>query len=197
MVRNLKRSLIKTGILNVRVYRQVGTLVNLYKPKYQDRLGKPVSVIDEGRHYVPLTMNISKNPGDDDTAIEAVSSGSRAHNRTKTGGPIEGLEIIITGTIGIDPPVMTGITGVHGQYRSDKLSPGTYIVTLIKNDYHVVCPMTVHPDKITNAGISISIPDKNTDANVPPAPESDWSNAKNVIHGRIHEMDSFSWPAFE
>ena len=166
--------------------------VNLYKPKYQDRLGKPVSVIDEGRHYVPLTMNISKNP--DDNSNRGGVLRFRAHNRTKPRGPMEGLEIIITGAVGIDPPVVTGITGVHGQYRSDKLSPGTYIVTLIKNDYHVVCPMTVHPDKITNAGISISIPDKNTDANVPPAPESDWSNVKNVIHGRIHEMIPL-WPA--
>lgn len=166
--------------------------VNLYKPGYQDRLGKPVSVIDEGRHYVPLTMNISKNP--DDNSNRGGVLRFRAHDRTKPGGPMEGLEIIITGTVGIDPPVVTGITGVHGQYLSDKLSPGTYIVTLIKNDYHVVCPMTVHPDKITNAGISLSIPDKNTDASVTPAPESDWSNVKNVIHGRIHEMIPL-WPA--
>ena len=162
-------------------------VVNIYKLGYEDRLGKPVSVIDDGRHYVPLTMNISKNS--DDNSNRGGVLRFRAHNRTKPGGPMEGLEIIITGAVGIDPPVVTGITGVHGQYLSDKLSPGPYIVTLIKNDYHVVCPMTVHPDKITNAGISLSIPDKNTDANVPPAPESDWSNAKNVIHGRILAMD--------
>ena len=161
--------------------------VNLYKSGYQNRLGKPVSVIDDGRHYVPLTMNISKKPDDDSNRGGVLRF--RAHNRTKPGGPMEGLEIIITGAVGIDPPVVTGITGVHGQYLSDKLSPGNYIVTLIKNDYHAVCPMTVHPDKITNAGISLSISDKNTDANVPLAPESDWSNAKNVIHGRILAMD--------
>lgn len=166
--------------------------VNLYKPGYEDRVGKPVTVIDDGRHYVPMTMNISKNP--DDNSNRGGVLRFRAHNRTKPGGPMEGLEIIITGTVGVDPPVITGISGAHGQYRSDKLSPGTYIVTLIKNDYHVVCPMTVHPDKITNAGISFSIPDKNTDANVKPAPESDWSNVKNVIHGRIHEMIPL-WPA--
>lgn len=39
-------------------------VVNIYKPGYEDRVGKPVSVIDDGRHYVPLTMNISKNPDD-------------------------------------------------------------------------------------------------------------------------------------
>lgn len=32
-------------------------VVNIYKPGYRDRLGKPVSVVDDGRHYVPLTMN--------------------------------------------------------------------------------------------------------------------------------------------
>ena len=166
--------------------------VNLYKLGYEDRVGKPVTVIDDGRHYVPMTMNKAKNP--DDNSNRGGVLRFRAHNRTKPGGPIEGLEIIITGTVGVDPPVITGISGAHGLYRSDKLSPGPYVVTLIKNDYHVVCPMTVHPDKITNAGISFSIPDKNTDANVKPAPESDWSNVKNVIHGRIHEMIPL-WPA--
>ena len=161
-------------------------VVNIYKPGYEDRVGKPVSVIDDGRHYVPLTMNISKNP--DDNSNRGGVLRFRAHNRTKPGGPIEGLEIIITGAVGVNPPVVTGVSGVHGQYQSDKLSPGAYIVTLIKNDYHVVCPMTVHPDKITETGISLSIPDKNTDANVPQAQESEWANAKNVIHGRIHEM---------
>lgn len=167
-------------------------VVNIYKPGYEDRLGKPVSVIDDGRHYVPLTMNISKNP--DDNSNRGGVLRFRAHNRTKPGGPMEGLEIIITGTVGGDPPVVTGISDVHGQYQSDKLSPGTYIVTLIKNDYHLVCPMTVHPDKITKASIFLPIPDKNTDANVPQAPESDWSNTKNVIHGRILAMDPSHTP---
>ena len=40
-------------------------VVNIYKRGYEDRLGKPVSVIDDGRHYVPLTMNQLKNPDDD------------------------------------------------------------------------------------------------------------------------------------
>ena len=162
-------------------------VVNIYKRGYEDRVGAPVSVIDDGRHYVPLTMNKTKISGDDDNRGGVLRFS--AHNRIKPRGPMEGLEIIITGTVGIDPPVVTGITGVHGQYLSDKLSPGTYIVTLIKNDYHVVCPMTVHPGKITDARMFFSIPEKNTDANVLPAQESDWSNAKNVIRGRILAMD--------
>ena len=167
-------------------------VVNIYKQGYEDRLGKPVSVIDDGRHYVPLTMNISKNPNADSNGGGVLRF--RAHNRTKPGGPMEGLEIIITGTVGLNPPRITGTSGVHGLFQSDKLSPGTYIVTLIKNDYHIVCPMTVHTDKITNASIYLSISDKNADADITPAPESDWSNVKNVIHGRIHEMIPL-WPA--
>ena len=161
-------------------------VVNIYKKGYEDRLGKPVTVIDDGRHLVPLTMNKSKISSDHDNRGGVLRF--LAHNRTKLGGPMEGLEIKITGTVGLDPPVVTGISGVHGQYRSDKLSPGTYIVTLVKNDYSVVCPMTVHADKITDARIQFPIPDRNKGANVPPAQESDWSNSKNVIRGRILEM---------
>lgn len=106
-------------------------VVNIYKPGYENRVGKRVSVIDDGRHYVPLTMNKVKIAGNDDNRGGVLRF--RAHNRTKSGGPIEGLEIIITGAVGIDPPVVTGVTGVHGRYLSDKLSPGIYIVTLIKS----------------------------------------------------------------
>ena len=161
-------------------------VVGIYKPGYQDRVGTSISVIDNGRHYVPLTMNKAKNPDDDSNRGGVLRFW--AYKRTKSGGPMEGLEIIITGTVGVDPPVVTGISGAHGLYRSDKLSPGTYIVTLIKNDYSLVCPMTVHSEKITDARIFLPIPDKNTDANVPQAQESDWSNVKNVIRGRIFEM---------
>ena len=164
-------------------------VVNIYKPGYEDRLGKPVSVIDDGRHYVPMTMNISKNPDDDSNGGGVLRFW--AYNRTKTGGPMEGLEIIITSTAGLNPPRITGTSGVHGLFQSDKLSPGTYIVTLVKNDYHIVCPMTVHTDKITDARIFLPIPDKNTETDVSQAKEkeSEWSNAKNVIRGRIFEMD--------
>ena len=163
-------------------------VVNIYKQGYQDRLGKPVSVIDDGRHYVPLTMNISKNPDDDSNRGGVLRFW--AYNRTKPGGPMEGLEIIITSPAGLNPPRITGTSGVHGLFQSAKLSPGTYTVTLIKNDYHIVCPMTVHTDKITDARIFLPIPDKNTETDVSQAKEkeSEWSNAKNVIRGRIFEM---------
>ena len=167
-------------------------VVNIYKPGYEDRVGKPVSVIDDGRHYVPLTMNKAKNPDDGSNGGGVLRFW--AYNRAKRGGPMEGLNIIITGTAEPDPPRITGISGAHGLYQSDKLVPGTYIVTLIKNDYSLVCPMTVHPDKITDARIFLPIPDENTDANVPQVEESDWANAKNVIHGRILEMDPSDAP---
>lgn len=162
-------------------------VVNIYKPGYQDRLGKPVSVIDDGRHYVPLTMNISKNPDDDSNQGGVLRFW--AYNRAKPGGPMEGLEIIVTGTAGPDPSRIIGISGAQGLFQSDKLSPGTYIVTLIKNDYSLVCPMTVQADRITDARVFLPIPEENTDANVPSAQESEWSNVKNVIHGRVLLMD--------
>ena len=167
-------------------------VVNIYKPGYEARLGTPVSVIDNGSHYVPLTMNKTKTSGDDDNRGGVLRFS--AYKRTKPGGPMEGLEIIITGTVGPDPPEATGVTDVRGQYLSNKLSPGIYIVTLIKNDYYTICPMTVHPDKITDAYMSFSIPEKNTDADIPPAQESDWSNAKNAIRGRISAMDTSRTP---
>ena len=161
--------------------------VNIYKDGYQDRVGKPVSVIDDGRHYVPLTMNIAKNPNDGSNGGGVLRFW--AYNRTKPGGPMEGLEIIITGTVGLNPLRITGTSGAHGLFQSDKLSPGAYIVTLIKNDYHIACPMTVHADKITDARIFLPIPDKNTETDVSQVKESEWSNAKKVIRGRIFEMD--------
>ena len=162
-------------------------LVNVYKPGYEERLGQPVSVVDGGRHYVPLTMNESKN-----LDVNSNRGGVLrfwVYNRAKPGNPMEGLEIKIARTVGLDPPMVTGISGVHGQYRSDKLTPGTYIITLIKDGYYTVCPMTVHADRITDARIQFPVPDRNTDADsVPHAQESDSSNAKNVIRGRVLEM---------
>ena len=169
-------------------------VVNIYKPGYEDRVGKSVSVVDDGRHYVPLTMNTSENSSVDNNRGGVLRFW--AYNRTKPGGPIEGLEIIITRTLGpdeprikIDTPPVTGITSAAGHYRSDKLRPGPCIATLIRNDYHVLCPMTVYADKITDTRIFLPIPDKNADADVPQAQESESSDAKNVIRGRILEMD--------
>ncbi|RKU19171.1 hypothetical protein C6503_08105 [Candidatus Poribacteria bacterium] len=167
-------------------------VVNIYKPGYEDRVGKPVSVIDDGRHHVPLTMNKVKISGDNDNRGGVLRFS--AHNLIKPEGPMEGLEIRITGAVGLDPPVVAGITDVQGHYRSDKLSPGPYIVTIIKNDYYTICPMTVYPGKITDARMFFSIPEKNTEADVPPAQESDWSNAKNVLRGRILAMDPSDTP---
>ena len=167
-------------------------VVNIYKPGYEDRVGKPVSVIDDGRHHVPLTMNKVKIAGDNDNRGGVLRFS--AHNLIKLEGPMEGLEIRITGTVGLDPPVVAGITDVQGQYRSDKLSPGIYIVTIIKNDYYTIFPMTVHPGKITDARMDFSIPEKNTAADVPTTEESDWSNAKNVLRGRILVMDPSGTP---
>ena len=137
-------------------------VVNTYKAGYQDRLGNPVSVIDNGRHYVPMTMNrlgIDKN-------LDGVLRFS-ARNRTRRGGPIEGLEIKITGE-GPDPVIVTGTSDTNGRYRSEKLAPGGYLVTLSKDDYYAICPMTVHAGKITHAHVDFSMPDENAEPNLSP-----------------------------
>ena len=158
-------------------------VVNIYKQGYQDRIGKPVSVIDEGRHYVPLTMNRLDIDENRDGLLRF-----QVYNHGRRGGPIEGLEIKITGTVGVEPPVVTGISDARGQYESDKLSPGNYIITLIKDDYYAIYQMTVHADKITKAFVQFPMPDENTEPSPPNAQESESSHAKNVIRGKIREM---------
>ncbi|MDE0684778.1 MAG: sigma-70 family RNA polymerase sigma factor [Candidatus Poribacteria bacterium] len=66
-------------------------VVNIYKPGYEDRVGKSVSVIDDGRHHVPLTMNKVKIAGDDEDRDGVLRF--LAHNRVKPKGPIEGLRL--------------------------------------------------------------------------------------------------------
>lgn len=164
-------------------------LVSVYKPGYQDRIGKPVSVVKHGRHFVPLTMNKSKN------IISAFLFGGKqggvlrfsVHSRAKRAIPLEGIEIKITK----NESVLTGISNAAGQYRSDRLPAGDYIVTVDKDDYHVVCPMTVHEDKITVAYINIPIADENLDFNILPARKSNRLHAENFLRGKIREMVPF------
>ena len=170
-------------------------LVSVYKPGYEDRIGKPVSVVEDGRHYVPLTMNKAENIV---SAFQnSLGSNKRdgvlrfsVHSRAKPVVPLGGVEMKITGD-GPNPLVYTGVSDANGQYRSDRLLPGNYRVTVDKNDYHVVCPMTVHEGKITDAHIMLSAPDGNLDANVPPAQESGKIKNKNILRGKIREMIPF------
>ena len=175
-------------------------LVNIYKPGYEDRVGEPVSVIDGGRHYVPMTMNKSENILSRLQNFFSVG-GKRGgvlrfwvHSRTKPVVPIDGVEIKITRSRGLDPLVVTGTSGADGQYRSDKLPQGRYIVTLSKNGYQGVCPMAVQEGRITDARIQLPIPNRNADSDVPSAQKSDQLNGKNIIRGKIREMVPFEIP---
>ena len=171
-------------------------LVSIYKPGYQDRVGKPVSVIDGGRHYVPMTMNKSKNlvntllnlPGGNKNRNGVLRFS--VYSNTKPAVQLEAVEIKITAG-GPDPLVVTGISNALGQYRSDGLSPGRYVVTIDKDDYHVVCPVTVYRNRITKVHIQLPDPNRIADSNVPPAPESDALKGKNIIRGKIREMIPF------
>jgi hypothetical protein len=171
-------------------------LVNIYKPGYEDRVGKPVSVIDGGHHYVPMTMNKSEN------IVNTLGNflGANRHrsgvlrcsvySNTKPAVPLEGIEIKIAGD-GPDPLVVTSISNARGQYRSDGLPRGSYTVIVDKDDYHVVCPMTVYKDRITKVHIQLPAPNRIVDSNVPPAQESDKLKGKNIIRGKIREMIPF------
>ena len=168
-------------------------LVNVYKPGYEDRVGMPVSVIDGGRHYVPLTMNKAENIV---SAFQNLLGGGGkrggvlrfwVYSNTKPAVPLDGVEIKITR----NESVITGISNTAGQYRSDRLPAGGYIVTIDKDDYHVVCPMTVHENRITDARITLSTPNKIADSGVPSAQESGKLKAKNVLRGKIREMVPF------
>lgn len=171
-------------------------LVNLYKPGYEDRVAKPVTVIDDGRHYVPMTMNKYENILGTLQNFFGVGRNQRGvlrfsvYSNTKPAVQLEGIEIKITGG-GPDPLVVTGISSALGQYRSDGLPPGGYVVTIDKDDYHVVCPVTVYKDRITKAHIQLRDPNKIADANVPPAQELDALKEKNIIRGKVNEMFPF------
>ena len=174
-------------------------LVNLYKQGYEDRVGKPVTVIDDGRHYVPMTMNKYENilgVLGNFLGVDRNRSGVlrfSVYSNTKPAVPLEGIEIKITAG-GPDPLVVTGISNALGQYRSDGLPPRGYIVTIDNDDYHIVCPVTVYKDRITKAHIQLPAPDGMVDSNVPPAQESEKLNGKNIIRGKIREMTPFPTP---
>ena len=171
-------------------------LVNLYKPGYEDRVGKPVTVIDGGRHYVPMTMNKFENVINTIGNFLGVDRNRRGvlrfsvYSNTKPAVQLEGIEIKITAD-GPDPLVVTGISNALGQYRSDELPPGGYIVTIDNDDYHLVCPVTVYKDRITKTHIQLPDPNQIADANVPPLQDPDKLKGKNIIRGKVNEMTPF------
>ena len=171
-------------------------LVNLYKPGYEDRVGKPVTVIDDGRHYVPMTMNkyenilsrfgnflgVDRNRG----GVLRLS----VYSNTKPAVQLEGIEIKISAD-GPDPLVVTGISNALGQYQSNGLPAGGYVVTIDKDDYHLVCPITIYKDRITKVHLQLPAPNGIVDANLPPLQEPDKLKGKNIIRGKVNEMTPF------
>lgn len=171
-------------------------LVSLYKPGYEDRVGKPVTVIDDGRHYVPMTMNKYENILGKLGNFLGVDRNRQGvlrfsvHSNTKPAVQLEGIEIKIAAG-GPNPLVVTGISNALGQYRSDGLPAGGYIVTIDKDDYHVVCPVTVYKDRITKVHLQLPAPNGIVDADLPPVQEPDKLKGKNTIRGKVNEMTPF------
>ena len=171
-------------------------LVSIFKPGYQDRVGKPVSVIDGGRHYVPMTMNKSENLVNRFLNFFGVDRNRRGvlrfsvYSNTKPAVQLEGIEIKISAH-GPDPLVVTGTSNALGQYRSDRLPAGGYTVTIDKDDYHVVCPVTIYKDRITKVHLQLPTPNGIVDANLPPLQEPDKLKGKHTIRGTVNEMTPF------
>ena len=171
-------------------------LVNFYKPGYEDRVGKPVTVIDDGRHYVPVTMNKYENILGRLGNFLGVDRNRRGvlrfsvYSNTKPAVQLEGIEIKIAAD-GPDPLVVTGISNALGQYRSDGLPPGGYVVTIDKDDYHVVCPVTIYKDRIAKVHLQLPAPNGIVDANLPPLQEPDKLKRKHTIRGKVNEMTPF------
>ncbi len=170
--------------------------VNIYKQGYEDRLGKPVLVIDDGRHYVPLTMNKSGNLVN--TLLNLLGGNKNqngvlrfsVYSNTKSAVQLEGVEIKISAG-GPDPLVLTGISNALGQYRSDKLPARGYIVTIDKDDYHVVCPVTIYKDRITKVHLQLPTSNGIVDADLPPLQKLEKLKDKNIIRGKVNEMTPF------
>ena len=171
-------------------------LVSIYKPGYQDRIGKPVSVIDGGRHYVPMTMNKHENILSRFRNFLGVDRNRTGvlrfsvYSNTKPAVQLEGIEIKISAH-GPDPLVVTGTSNALGQYRSDRLPAGGYTVTIDKDDYHIVCPVTIYKDRITKVHLQLPTSNGIVDANLPPLQKPEKLEEKNIIRGTVNEMTPF------
>ena len=178
-------------------------LINIHKSGYQSRIGKPVSVIDGGVHYVPLTMNKqediftkvqnlfrAKEPQGGTLQLQVTTSSPQSV-------PIENADIrirnvdLIAERVKRDPNLIAdievpGTSDADGQYRRDNLPSGLYFVTVSKDSYHTIFSMTVRENRMTTATVKFPISNGTVDTNVLPSQETD---AKWVIRGKIFETD--------
>jgi hypothetical protein len=124
-------------------------LINIHKPGYQRRIGKPVSVTNGGVHYVPLTMNKqeniftkfqnlfrSKEPQGGTLQLQITTQSPKP-------APIKDTEVKIwqIGVNRADKIEITGMSDANGQYRRDNLPSAVYFVTVDKDGYHTTIPV--------------------------------------------------------
>lgn len=172
-------------------------LINIHKPGYQRRIGKPVSVTNGGVHYVPLTMNKRENIF---TKFQNLFRSKEPQGGTlqlqittqfPQPAPIENTEVKISQFLdseggSLNKIEITGTSDANGQYRRDNLPSGVYIVTVSKNGYHTWFSMTVRENRITTAAVKLPISNGTADTDILPSQETD---TKWVIRGKIFDTN--------
>ena len=177
------------------IYRDIPAddyLINIHKSGYQSRNGKPVSVTNGGAHYVPLTMNKKENifTGLQNWFSPKEPQGGTFQLKITTQSPqpapIENAEVKI-GQLSDDEGApgnkseITGTSDASGQYRRDNLPPGLYFVTVSKNSYHTIIPMTLRENRMTTVAVKFPISNGTL-----PSQETD---TKWVIRGKIFDTN--------
>ncbi len=162
--------------------------INIHKSGYQSRIGKPVSVTDGGVHYAPLTMNKQE---DIFTKVQNLFRAKEPQGGTlqfqittpsPQSVPIENAEVKIWQMGGRSDKIeITETSDANGQYRRDNLPSAIYFVTVRKDSYHVVIPMTVRENRMTTAAVKLPISNGTL-----PSQETD---TKWVIRGKIFDTD--------
>ena len=178
------------------IYRDIPArdyLINIHKSGYQSRIGKPVSVTDGGIHYVPLTMNKQEDiftKFQNLFRTEEPQGGTlqlQITTQSMQPVPIEDAEVKIWQIGGRSDKIeITEMSDANGQYRRDNLPSAIYFVTVRKDSYHVVIPMTVRENRITSAAVKLPIPDGTSDPDILPSQETD---TKWVIRGKIFDTN--------
>lgn len=183
------------------IYRDIPAddyLINIHKFGYQSRIGKPVSVTNGGVHYVPLTMNKKENIF---TSFQNLLFPDLFRDKEPQGGtlqlqvttsslksdPIENAKVEISKIRGKGSfSNNTQITDASGEYRHDNLPPGLYFVTVSKDSYHTIIPITVRENRMTTATVKFPVSNGTVDTNILPSQETD---TKWVVRGKIFETD--------
>ncbi|MYB94519.1 carboxypeptidase regulatory-like domain-containing protein [Candidatus Poribacteria bacterium] len=169
-------------------------LINLHKPGYHSRIGKPLVVTSSGVHSVPLTMNKqegiftkfqnlfrSEEPQGGTLQLQVTTPSPQSV-------PIENAKVAISQIRrkGSFPANNIRITDAIGQYRHDNLPQGRYFVTVGKDSYHTTISIPVEENRMTTAAVEFPISNGTADINVLPPHEMD---TKWMIRGKVFEID--------